>query len=52
MNELLQNNIVLTVVLAVGTFVALFVTKYFLKKIGLTKESHEKRVYFQGEAYE
>lgn len=46
MNELLQNNIVLTVVLAVGTFVALFVTKYFLKKIGLTKESHEKRVYY------
>ncbi len=46
MNELLNNSSILTVVLGIGTFAALFITKYFLKKIGLTQEAHEKRVYY------
>ncbi|MGE4515247.1 MAG: mechanosensitive ion channel domain-containing protein [Arcobacteraceae bacterium] len=46
MNELLNNNILLTIILVIGTFVTLQVSKYFLRKIGLTKEANEKRVYY------
>ncbi len=46
MSELLNNNIILTVILIVGTFITLQLSKYFLKKIGLTQEANEKRVYY------
>lgn len=46
MSELLNNNIILTLILIVGTFITLQLSKYFLKKIGLTQEANEKRVYY------
>ena len=46
MSELLNNNILLTIILVIGTFVTLQVSKYFLRKIGLTKDGNEKRVYY------
>lgn len=46
MSELLNNNIILTLIVIVGTFVTLQLSKYFLKKIGLNQEANEKRVYY------
>ena len=40
MSELLNNNILLTIILVIGTFVTLQVSKYFLRKIGLTKDGY------------
>ncbi|MFA7082998.1 MAG: mechanosensitive ion channel domain-containing protein [Arcobacteraceae bacterium] len=46
MSELFNNNIIMTIILIVGTVATLQLSKYSLNKMGLYKEENEKRIYY------
>ncbi|WP_419770731.1 MAG: mechanosensitive ion channel domain-containing protein [Candidatus Marinarcus sp.] len=43
---MLDHNILLTIILVVGTIITLNVSKYSLQKIGSLKKANEKRIYY------